>query len=252
MYLLEICADGLANALLASKHGAHRIELCENLESGGLTPSFGTLSLAANSLDVPVHVLIRPRRGNYTYDSLEKQIILNDIARVVRLGFQGVVVGALRADGTLDEHAMKLFVEAADGLNITFHRALDVCKEPEKTIEQLIRLGVERVLTSGGASSAMHGMENLTRWQQLLGDQIKIMAGGGIRASNAAHIIRQSGVSEIHMSAKMVVSSPVGTNSPLAVASADEWWQYALDIEEVAATRHLLDELNNYTLNKKL
>lgn len=242
MYTLEICAVGLNNALIAQQHGAHRIELCENLESGGLTPSFGTLKMAAEKLNIPVHVLIRPRRGNYIYDRTEREIMLHDIELVRQLGFAGVVIGALKLDGTLDSETIEALKDTAGEMSVTFHRAIDVCTLPEAAIETLIRLGINRLLTSGGATKAMNGAAQIAKWQARYDAYINIMAGSGITSSNILDIINITGIFEIHSSSKITLRSYEHTYY-LKNEKSDEWWQFAVDGTEVKRMRLMLDEL---------
>ncbi|MCE1202340.1 MAG: copper homeostasis protein CutC [Bacteroidia bacterium] len=242
MYTLEICAVGLNNALIAQQHGAHRIELCENLESGGLTPSFGTLKMAAEKLNIPVHVLIRPRRGNYIYDRTEREIMLHDIELVRQLGFAGVVIGALKLDGTLDSETIEALKDAAGEMSVTFHRAIDVCTLPEAAIETLIRLGINRLLTSGGATKAMNGAAQIAKWQARYGAYINIMAGRGITSSNILDIMNITSIFEIHSSAKITLRSYEHTYH-LKNEKSNEWWQFAVDDAEVKRMRLMLDEL---------
>lgn len=243
MYTLEICTVGLNSALIAQRQGAHRIELCENLESGGLTPSYGTLKQAAEALNIPVHVLIRPRRGNYIYNQEERNIMLHDIALVKTLGFAAVVVGALREDGTLDLETMKALKDAAGEMSVTFHRAIDVCSRPESAIETLIKLGIPRLLTSGGAPDAVKGAAQIAKWQHDYGAHIRIMAGSGIKASNALDIITRSGVREIHSSAKTILR-PHEHRYQYSTEKLDECWHFGVDAAEVKQLRTLIDALN--------
>lgn len=250
MYTLEICAVGLNNALIAQRQGAHRIELCENLESGGLTPSHGTLSLAAEMTDIPLHVLIRPRRGNYVYDKNERNIMLRDIKIVRSMGFAGVVIGALLSDGTLDNEITKALKNAAEEMSVTFHRAIDVCTRPEAAIETLVALGVERLLTSGGAHKATQGASQIAIWQANYGSSIKIMAGSGIRSHNALDIITMTGVNEIHASAKSIIRSHEHHYSHSSSQQIDDWWYLGMDGAEVKKLRQIIDVLN--TTEKEL
>lgn len=243
MYRLEICANGLLNALTAELCGAHRIELCENLESGGLTPSFGTLEMAAERIKIPTHVLIRPRRGNYVYDKTERELMLRDIDLVRRLGLAGVVIGALDHNGSIDLETLKVLKEAAGELSVTFHRAIDVCMAPEKAIESLIRLGIPRLLTSGGAPTAYEGISRIAAWQQSFGQHIAIMAGSGINNGNALEIIKKTGVREIHTSAKTLLQ-PVQHQYLQPSEPSHEWWHYGIDEQEIHKIRSMLDELS--------
>lgn len=244
MIVLEICANGIANALRAQKYGAHRVELCENLESGGLTPSYGTLRLAAETLSVPVHVLVRPRRGNYVYDKTEMQVMLHEINLVKQFKFDGIVIGTLRANGELDETAMRKIMEKAEGVSITFHRAIDVCTKPEQAIEMLISLGVNRLLTSGGAPASELGLNNIAHWQRQFGNDITIMAGSGINSTNALRIIKDTGINEIHMSVKSVVQTQLHRYLTQPDHDTGEWWHHGSDTKQIALVRKLLDELN--------
>lgn len=237
MIITEVCAGGYHPAVAAAKAGAHRIELCENLESGGLTPSYGTLLALKEKLTCPVHVLIRPRRGDYVYDEAMKNIMLNDIRLVKSLGYHGVVIGALTHNGKLDLACLKAMTEAAEGLQITFHRAIDILPDPLHALDQLIELGIQRVLTSGGAATAWEGRAAISLMQQHAGNEIKIMAGSGINASNVAALIHETQVREIHLSAKSVIQSKYLTQFETIkrpdLLATNEWWHYGLDQAEL-------------------
>jgi copper homeostasis protein len=202
MVTIEICANSIASALHAQNAGAHRLELCDSLETGGLTPSSGLLSVVREKLQIPVHVLIRPRNGDYTYDAHCVEIMRRDIEIVKNLGFEGIVIGALRSDGTLDEAVMDTLIDAANGLSITFHRAFDVASDPFGLTEKLIEWGIDRILTSGRQPIATEGAAFLAELQQRYGRQITIMAGSGIHSGNILDLLKQTGVAECHLSAR--------------------------------------------------
>lgn len=205
---VEICANGVFSLDVAQKFGVARTELCENLEVGGTTPSYGCLMSASKIKTTEVRVLIRPRSGHYCYSATEIQQMLFDIELVKSLGFDGIVVGALKTDGTIDDKCIKLFREAASKLKLTFHRAIDASADPIDAIKILIDLGVDTVLTSGAQPTAYQGVGSIKQMQQLYGNQIEILAGGGINASNAVALIKETGINSIHLSAKKTNPTP--------------------------------------------
>ncbi|MDP5230644.1 MAG: copper homeostasis protein CutC [Cellulophaga sp.] len=196
--LVEVCANSLESALNAQNAGADRIELCLELGLGGITPSFGLLKLIKEKITIPVHVLIRPRSGDFTYDDLEFETMLHDIQLCVELGFEGIVSGALHADLKLDiERTTKLSLASKD-LNFTFHRAFDWVKDPFLVLNQLEKIGVDYILTSGQQLKAIDGLELLTQLHQKA-KTCTIMPGSGINADNA-RLFKEKGFKVIHLS----------------------------------------------------
>ena len=181
----------------AKEGGANRVELCQALGLDGLTPSAGMIATAAG-MGIPVQVLIRPREGDFVYDKDEVLCMLRDIRHARQLGVNGVVIGALQADGSIDEEAVRLLVEEAEGMSITFHRAFDVCACPEEALEQIISLGCHRLLTSGQAATAEQGIPLLKRLVEQAAGRISIMPGAGVNPQNASRILAETGASEIH------------------------------------------------------
>jgi len=198
--LLEICANSFQSAKNAQEAGADRIELCQELSVGGLTPSYGLLKLVKEKLNIPTHVLIRPRSGDFYYKDEEFDQMKKDIEACKELEFDGIVSGILRADSTIDMERTKVLIELARPLSFTFHRGFDEVKKPEIALQQLIDLGVERVLTSGQKSKAVDGIALLSQLNTLANEQIIIMPGSGINAGNAS-VFKESGFAEIHASA---------------------------------------------------
>lgn len=196
---LELCAGSLEAIQLAKELKFDRIELCQNLEQGGMTPSPGFIDYAI-ALGVETHVLIRPRPGGFQYNRDEVEIMLRDILECASMGVKGVVVGALNEFGTIDENAIGLMVEKAGNMDVTFHRAFDDTYNFEKSIDTLIQLGVKRVLSSGLGSSVELGMENLKAMKAYAGDRLEIMCGGGINASNVQKIVQEVRPDAIHFS----------------------------------------------------
>lgn len=201
-YVLEIAANSLASALAAQEGGASRVELCTALELGGLTPSPGQIALVREKLAIPVYVLIRPRAGDFAYADEEHATMLADVEYCAAAGCDGVVVGALTADGDVDVARCRELVSAAGRLDLTFHRAIDVCRDPADALEAVIGLGFKRVLSSGGATSAMEGSANLRRLIEQAAGRIEIMPGAGIGADNIATLMAATGAREFHASAK--------------------------------------------------
>jgi copper homeostasis protein len=197
---LEICANSYQSAKNAQDAGAHRIELCQELSVGGLTPSYGLLKQVVDNLEIPVFVLIRPRSGDFTYSDAEFKIMKNDIQLCKELGCKGIVSGVLNLDKTIDLERTKELVELSKPLDFTFHRAFDEVANPKEAIEQLIDLGIKRVLTSGQASTAELGLPLLKELNEMAGGRIILLAGAGVSSENAPKF-KEARLQEIHASA---------------------------------------------------
>jgi copper homeostasis protein len=212
--MLEVCVEDVSGLWAAVEGGADRIELCSALGSGGLTPSVALISAAARA-SVPVHVLIRPRAGDFVYDLREVDLLVADIANAVAAGSAGIVIGASRPDSTLDTLLLEKLVSIARSaaeqrarpVALTLHRAFDLCKHPLEALESAIRLGFQRILTSGGAESAASGCAALTALAREARGRIKILAAAGINPDNVATILA-TGVDEIHASCRVPQPSP--------------------------------------------
>lgn len=222
---LEICCDQVTSAINASKGGADRIELCENLAQGGVTPSAGKIKLVKENLTIPVFVLIRPRKADFLYNDLEFQLMLSDIAMCKSLGVDGIVSGILEADGSFDLPRMKAMVELAHPLPFTCHRAFDMCKDPNKAIKELSSIGVKRILTSGQQPNALLGMDNLIQYAQIGVDQgIKIMACGGLLPNNIERIASIETIEEFHSAPNHTIHSQMAYKgiTPMGDEAADQ------------------------------
>ena len=196
---LELCAASIEAILLAKSLGFDRIELCENLEQGGLTPSAGMISYALeNGLDT--HVLIRPRAGGFCYSREEIAVIERDLAFCQHAGVQGVVVGILKSNFDLDIEALASLKQQFPDFVWTFHRAFDESIDWKRSMDQLIKLGFHRILTSGFASHVDIGLPNLKEMMTYANGRIEIMAGGGVNAGNIAKIAREAQPDAIHFS----------------------------------------------------
>ena len=194
---LEVCCGDMQSVLAAKAGGANRIELCRALDVDGLTPSKEMMEEAIG-LGIPVQVLIRPREGNFVYNEAEVESMIRDIRLAKRLGANGVVIGALKPDGSIDEETIRYLVEATKGLSITFHRAFDVCSQPLEALEQIIALGCHRLLTSGQAATAEQGIPLIKQLVELAGERLSIMPGSGVNPENACKILSETGAKEIH------------------------------------------------------
>lgn len=206
--ILEICVDSPFSALAADAGGADRIELCENLDQGGVTPSMAKIKIIRKLVDIPIFLLIRPRKGDFLYGEAEFRIMLEDILIAKDQGIDGVVSGVLLPDGHIDRTRTAQLIKAASPLPFTFHRAFDQCVDPILAIEQLIEMGVSTILSSGGQSSAPLGASNLKDYVHASDGRIGFLAGGGIRPENVDALLDIPGLYGLHASAgKMMASS---------------------------------------------
>ncbi|BAO75153.1 copper homeostasis protein CutC [Winogradskyella sp. PG-2] len=217
---LEICVNSYQSAKNACDAGAHRIELCQELSVGGITPSYGLLKQVIKNLDIPVFILIRPRGGSFVYSEDDFEIMKRDIQLCKDLGCQGIVSGILNADKTIDIDRTKQLITLSRPLQFTFHRAFDEVKNPKQALEQLIELGVERVLSSGQEVSAEEGLNLLKELNKISNGRITILVGGGVNSNNA-NKFKTNGLEEIHASASThlegdnsVFSRPITYSDP--------------------------------------
>lgn len=213
--LLEIIAYCAEACETAESNGADRIELCDNPHDGGTTPSHGRIRQARRYLDIPLFPIIRPRGGDFLYSNEEFRIMEHDILQCRELGCDGVVLGMLRADGSVDRERTSKLVEAAYPMEVTFHRAFDRVKEPMQALEDVISTGCTRILTSGLAPTVSEGIETIRRLQQAADGRIVIMPGSGVRADNIRDIVEATGVTEIHSSASTARDSAMEYLNPL-------------------------------------
>ncbi len=199
--LVEACVDSVESARAAEAGGAGRVELSENLYEGGTTPSPGLIALTRERVKIPIHILVRPRGGDFIYDDDEVRVMLGDIAFAKAVGVDGVVLGALFPDGSVDDRSTRVLVEAARPLSVTFHRAFDLVRDPFEALDTLMALGVDRVLTSGGAATAADGLETLAALAWRSEGRCTITAAGGITEHNVGRVVLEAGVNEVHVRA---------------------------------------------------
>jgi copper homeostasis protein len=206
-FQLEICAFNLASAIVAQGSGADRIELCGSPAEGGTTPSPGIIRSARELLRIALYPIIRPRGGDFLYSDEEFRVMLRDIEYCKQVGCNGVVIGMLNADGTVDQARCARLVEAAYPLGVTFHRAFDWASNPFEALETIIQLGCERILTSGQRPTAEEGVELIDQLVREADDRIVIMPGSGIRSANIVSLAEKTGASEFHTSARLLQAS---------------------------------------------
>jgi copper homeostasis protein len=207
--LLEVCVTSVESAVAAERGGATRVELASDLLEGGITPSAGLITRTRARVGIGLHVLIRPRGGDFCYGADDYAVMVEDVRAARRLGADGVALGLLHPDGRVDFERTRSLVELAHPLPVTFHRAFDVAADLPRALEEVIAAGAARLLTSGGEPSALAGAGTLADLVRAAGDRLVIMAGGGIRAANARAIVEQTGVREVHAGLEEGAESPM-------------------------------------------
>jgi copper homeostasis protein len=246
--VLEACVDSVESALAAQAGGADRVELCDDLLEGGTTPSAGSIELCRERLRIPIHVLIRPRGGDFVYSDIELEVMQRDIALAGRLGAHGVVFGALQPDGAVDVERTRALLGVARPMTVTFHRAFDFTPDADAALDALIALGVDRVLTSGQAPSAKEGTRTLSRLVTRAAGRIGILACGSVSEENIAEITRLTGVREVHVRATALLESPTSYRprhlSLLKQPLPNEFDRAVTDPERIRRLSGLLQKLD--------
>jgi len=223
-YQLEICANSVQSALAAQSGGADRVEFCQQLEVGGVTPSAGQILQARAQLSIGMHILIRPRGGDFLYSALEFEEMKADIRFCREAGCDGVVIGLLQADGQIDRDRTAELVALAGPMQVTFHRAFDVCRDPYEALESIISTGCVRLLTSGMRNTAMEGAQLIHTLVKQAGERIDIMPGSGINEHNLATLAAITGARSFHASAKTTRPSGMQyVNADVSGMGGDVW-----------------------------
>ena len=244
-YLLEVCADSVRSAVEAQAGGADRIELCSGLVIGGLSPSVAMFEQVKKNVDIPVRVLLRPRFGDFCYTNEEFVLIREAVKEFRKLGAEGVVIGCLKPDGTMNMEQMKILMEEAEGMSVTLHRAFDVCADPYETMEQAISLGIDTILTSGQKNVCTLGTDLLRDLVEKSAGRIKIQVGSGVNAAVIREIYPKTGATAFHMSGKKTLDSEMkyrkeGVNMGLPSLSEFEVWR--TDETAIREARQVLDQ----------
>jgi len=227
---LEIAVFNIQSALLASKAGANRLELCENPADGGTTPSFGTLKTIREKVSIPVFPIIRSKGGDFFYSDEELEVMQKDILLCKQLGFEGVVIGSLKKNATVDTETIKRWVEMAYPLEVTFHRAFDRTKDAFQSLEDIIACGCQRILTSGQVPNAFDGKELIKKLIEQADDRIIIMPGSGVRSSNIRELANYTGSTELHSSARKNIPSKMEFTN---IGMEEKLENISVDVEEI-------------------
>ncbi|NDV69425.1 copper homeostasis protein CutC [Dysgonomonas sp. 25] len=200
MIQLEVCANSIQSAIEAQKGGALRVELCDNLADGGTTPSLAQIETTRKSIDIQLYTIIRPRGGDFFYSAIEFEIMKRDAHLCGQAGCDGIVIGILNPDGTIDKKRNKELIDIARQYNmgVTFHRAFDRTADLSGAMEDIIALGCERILTSGGKKTALEGKEVIKQLIEKAAGRISIMPGGGITENNIQELVEYTGLKEFH------------------------------------------------------
>lgn len=255
---IEICANSVESAVKAQQAGAYRVELCAGIPEGGTTPSFGEIRMARQLLhQTKLHVIIRPRGGDFLYSPIEQEIMLHDIKVARQLGADGVVFGCLTAEGDVDVPLMKKLMNGVGEMSVTFHRAFDMCSNPKEALEQIIDLGIDRILTSGQEETAEKGIPLLKELVELADGRIIIMPGCGVNAGNIRKIAEETGTSEFHFSGRSAVDSGmIYRNSKVSMGGTVKIEEYVRELTDPDKVKAALNELaqkdeNDKALEKK-
>lgn len=241
-YIIEIATSDFNTTKSAVEGGADRIELCANLAEGGVTPSAGTIRRCREAFDTALYPIIRPRGGDFLYTSDEFAIMLQDVKLCRELDCDGVVIGLVLADGSIDVKSTAALVEAAYPLGITFHRAFDRCRDPFEALEQLVGIGCERILTSGQQPGAPEGAALIAELNRAADHRIIIMPGSGVRADNIHLLAEQTGCTEFHSSLRGKRDSEMSFVHPAFAGSPESYSNNAIDPQAVLALRDALSK----------
>ena len=227
--ILEVCANSYASAVAAQEGGAKRVELCDNLAEGGTTPSYAQIALSKKKLSIEIWPIIRPRGGDFLYSDEEFELMKEDIKICKSLNCDGIVTGILNIDGSVDKVRCAEIIELAKPMPVAFHRAFDMSNDMETALEELMELGIVRVLTSGGESSAINGIKMLEKLVKQANGRLEIMPGAGINKKNIKEIKDATGATNFHASAKIFVPSKMSfRNDDTKMGSIEDEYQYEL------------------------
>jgi copper homeostasis protein len=241
--LVEVCVDSVASAVAAERGGAGRVELCGSLMEGGITPSAGLIEMARAAVSIALHVMIRPRAGDFSYDADEVETMRRDIALAKRLGANGVVFGILDLNANVDVARTRQLADLARPLAVTFHRAFDMTADLFRALDDVCAAGADRVLSSGGEPTALQGRETIAQLIQRAHGRIVIMPGSGITPDNARDLVAHTGATEVHVGLRTALPSPMLHRSPRIVMGSlggREYQRFVVLEEQVRKLCHAL------------
>lgn len=240
MIKTELCAYSVEACQIAAKLGVNRVELCASPAEGGVTPSVATIERVAEIKGLDLSVMIRPRGGDFLYSDDEFKTMLKDIDHARKAGATGVVFGVLTADGKVDVERTRALVKASNGMETTFHRAVDMTEDYEAAVEAIIEAGCNRILTSGGYDKAIDGIDNIRRAVAVSRGRIEIMAGSGVVAANAKQL-KEVGVDALHFSAKKMVAGGMEYRNPrISMGGSDAVDEFALRTVDESEVKEIL------------
>ena len=243
-YKLEICVDSIDSALNAQLAGADRVELCDNLIEGGTTPSYGTILSARSNLNIKLHVIIRPRGGDFLYNDIEYDIMRRDIDVCGEAGVDGVVIGILNSDGHIDVERTAKLVEFASPMSVTFHRAFDMCADPVKSLEDIILTGSERLLTSGQKNKATDGADLIRNLIEKASGRLIIMPGGGLNDHNILDIAKATGASEFHLTGRKTLPGGMEfRKTDITMSGLNGYDEYSRKVADIDLIKRIIEIL---------
>jgi len=242
--ILEACVANIESAVAANDAGADRLELCNLLGAGGITPSIGFIEKVLSKVSIPVHILIRPREGDFLYSDDEHAIMLRDIRNCKEMGVAGIVTGVLKENGSIDMNRCMELVNEAGPLAVTFHRAFDLASDAFTSLEEIIQLKCKRILTSGQRASAIHGAGFISGLIKQASGRIIIMPGGGIDDKNISQLRKMTLANEFHLSARMLKQSKMRYRNEFVIMSSEDVDEYALDVFDPVMFRKVRENAN--------
>lgn len=242
--LIEVCANSVESALAAQAGGAARVELCSALAEGGITSSPAVIELAREELRIPLHVLLRPRGGDFCYDDTEFAVMKRDIAFCQRAQVDGVVIGTLKPDGSVDMPRMRELISAARPMKVTFHRAFDMAADAFRAFDDVMALGVERLLTSGQRGSAMEGKTLIADLVRRAGDRLIVMPGAGVNEGNIRELLVATGAREFHLSGQKKVASRMQHRNPHVFMGGPGLPEYEIAVTDAEKIRRVVQAVN--------
>lgn len=242
-YTFEVCANSVESCLAAQEGGAQRVELCAGIPEGGTTPSYGEIKTARRMLDIRLHVIIRPRGGDFLYSPIEAETMLEDIRTARKAGADGLVFGCLTPEGNIDLALMQKLMEASGDTPVTFHRAFDHCQNPYRALDELVSLGVTRILTSGQQSTAPQGASLLKDLQVYAKERIILLAGCGVNETNIRKLAQDTSIREFHFSAREQVKSRMLFTNPEVTMGSKDADEYTRDVTTSRRVRTTIEAL---------